>query len=687
MEQNAETTLLSAREERRGCSVWRAVGIGVCVAVMGGALLATLETAAALVVVSKHIREEPLPIGVLVATVGKAAATHTILWLPVMAVVAGLYGLLVRRRAAHPWAALLAAIVLLAGLVVVPADLALARIGGSLSLVLGVLGVVATSSIVYVLVRVSAGWAGPRRADGVLYGLTGACGLLTVITGTGFARSALFDAARYRMPAGRPAAVTRAGPNVLWIVLDTVRADYTSVLGYERPTTPFLERWAAGALLFEHAVANGIWTIPSHASMFTGLSVRAHGMDHVFPRLDRRHRTVAEELTSAGYRTVAFSNNPLISPETELTRGFAEHHSLYHLQHLGRFSLQLLWEKWGTGPILPWLGGDYGAALTHDLVARWLAEQAEDPAPFFLFINYMEAHLPYNVPRRYRQMFLSEPQVARSYELRRRVYGDLVAALHQRFNIEGGDFVTPEDVEVLRGLYAAAIRYLDDRVAEMIQAFEQRGLLDETLVVIVTDHGEHLNTHGMWSHCCQVYDDVIRAALLIREPGRREGRRVTTSVQVADLFPTVLRVTRGAAAPQVGHDVCDLVALAEQEREVRVVFAEYNGPDRDSLQRMRSSSKREIARRVQPQVAATDGRFKYIHSRSGRQELYNLVEDPGELHNLVASNQRQASRFAHLLADWRAAVPPFQPGGASSGTAMSPEMIEALRSLGYLEDQ
>jgi arylsulfatase A-like enzyme len=349
-----------------------------------------------------------------------------------------------------------------------------------------------------------------------------------------------------------------------------------------------------------------------------------------------------------------------------------------------RFSLDYLCEKWGITPRVPWLDPDVGAALTNYLIARWLDAKTESEAPLFLFVNYMEAHLPYRVPKPYRRSYMTEAQVDRSYDLCHRVYGPIVPALNLRFNLEGSDFFAAEDREVLKRQYEAAVRYLDDRVGELITIFERRGLLDNTLVVIASDHGEYLDTHGMWSHRMQLYDDVTHVCLMLRRPAEKGGTRASTPVLLSDLYGTVLNVTLGRSSGQPAFGTHDLLALTAMGNDrSRVVVTEYGGA-RDILERIRELDDAEVNHRAQPQVAAQDGRYKYIASADGQRELYDLVSDPTELHNVIDARPAEAERLARHLDQWREAVPVYQPSHPDARPMMDPEVADALRGLGYL---
>jgi arylsulfatase A-like enzyme len=574
--------------------------------------------------------------------------------------------------------------VVTAGLIVVPTDLYLAGVRGRLITAAVCAGVLASAVFMYVAMRAAGHKLGAKRSRRIGNVVTCLCAAVILASGIALLRSPLFDPAAYQVPQAPPVRDAAGRPNVLWIVLDTVRADRLSCYGFSTRTTPFLEEWAAKSLVFDRAITNGIWTVPSHASMFTGRSVRAHGVDYPDHWLDDDILTVADALRASGYSTAAFSNNPWISPDTNLTKGFEEYYNPYNIGRMGRFSLEYLCTKWGITPIVPWINPDWGAGVTKYLLGRWLDATGERADPVFVFVNYMEAHLPYRIPKSYREMYLTDKEVDRSYDLRWRLHGNLHRALNKRFSIQGGDFLLPADREILKRQYLAAIRYLDDRLREIIELFEQRGLLDNTLVVITGDHGEYLDTHGMWSHVFLTYQDLVHVPL--REPGRQEGLRVAAPVQLSDLYATVMNAALGTSQASPGFGSRDLISLARSGGPPRVAVTEYGGPDHDWIPEMRQQGDPEVDHRIQPQLAIQDQRFKYIISNDGRGELYDLAADPGELHNLLEAHPAKAQQLARQLQEWLEAVPKYQSARSQAAPELSPEVLEQLRSLGYVDD-
>lgn len=655
----------------------------VASAVLGSVVLGICEHAVSMIFFPIPMHGESWPGDLVVAATGRMIVTYVLFWIPVLVVCGGFYWLVARRRtAAAPEPFLLALFVLLAGWVVLPADLELAHRLEAILVIPGLIVGLGLALGTYFLTRSVRRRVGHSWFQGLFQGATGLAVIVVVATVFFFVRSPLLDPGAGRVAGGSARNTTRQPPSVLWIVLDTARADWLSVCGYDRPTTPFLEDWAKRSILFDRAIADGMWTLPSHGSMFTGLAARTHGLGTTSFALEESFQTVAEALRDSGYSTGCFSNNVLVGPKTNLSQGFDTFLAPYDFHHATRFSLEFLCERWGITPPVPWLDLDYGAALTNELVVRWLDVHADTPV--FVFINYMEAHLPYRSPRCSREAFMSADQVHRSYDLRRRVYGELAEFLNIKCNVDGYDEVSPFDREVIKRQYEAGLRYLDQRVGEVIDVFARRGLLENTLVVITSDHGEYLGTHGMWSHHYLAYQDVIHVPILLRAPGGTDPQRIETLVLLSDLCPTVLRATLGDFAAETGRYTRDLLEVAARGGEGRIVISECFGAEPSLRPRLLAKNDPELRHRATMQIAVVDSRFKYLRSADGTRELYDLVNDPGELQNLEYSHWKEAQRLDRYVEQWLRAVPKHVPKPGGEGAKPDRELLETLRALGYV---
>lgn len=669
----------------RAPSFWVTILAALATAILGSTVIGVFEHVAGSILAPLPSYSESWPWDLVLAATGRMIATHLLLWVPVMVASGLVYWVFARRRSrAAPGPFFLALFVLLAALVVIPADLELANRQGAFLLTVGFVAGLGLTAVVYFVARGLHHQVGRQRFER-WFRLAGGLGLIVaLVLGAVFMSSPLYDPGAYRVAGSDVPDVSQQRPHVLWIVLDTVRADRLSLYGCEEPTTPLLEEFAEQSVVFDHVVANGIWTLPTHASMFTGLAPRTHGLGHATWRLDDSFRTVADELGESGYATGFFSNNVLVTPRTNLSKGFDTAIVVRDFLDSTRFSLGFVCEKWGLTPPVPWLDLDGGAGLTNELVSRWL--EAQSDRPVFVFINYMEAHLPFLVPREYRETFLSEDQVHRSFDLRRRAYGELEGWLNIDALVDGYDQMPPEDREVVKRQYEAALRYLDERVREMIDIFRQRGLLDNTLVVITSDHGEYLDTHGMWSHHFLTYQDVLHVPLLLREPGRTEPRRVETLVQLSDLYPTVLRAVLGADAVKTSPDARDLLAVAAGDGASRIAVSEFSGAEPVMKPRLLAKNDPQTRHRATAQIAAVDSRFKYIRSADGKRELYDLASDPGELENLEYSHWKEVDRLDRHIEWWLRTTSLYKPRQSPAGVGPDRDLKRTLKALGYVGD-
>jgi arylsulfatase A-like enzyme len=462
-----------------------------------------------------------------------------------------------------------------------------------------------------------------------------------------------------------------ARPNLLLIVLDTVRADRLSVYGYPRPTTPELDSFANRAIRYTDFYSTSCWTVPSHASLFTGLYPVRHGATQERVRLERGFSTLAEILQNAGYQTWGASGNPWMGPAINLSQGF-----------------QGFVETWRrdleTGLPRP-TGSPHPANAAFE---RFL--ESRDPArPFFAFINYMDAHMPYAPPEPYLSRYLergTDPGWA--FEL-----GQIKWSEYYR-----GRPYTQRDLEALSDLYDAGLAHLSSEVGRLLQMAEQRGLFDQTLILITSDHGEHFGENGLLGHVFGLYNTAVRVPLMIRLPGgARAGEVDARKGQLVDLFVTLLNAA-GVDSSRLAHRGVDLLAPGVAPGR-ESIFSEYYYPAQVLWQFKPEELKRQ-ADRIAPfrrrLRAIQRYGFRFIWSSNGLHELYNLAADPGETHNLYHPDRRSALAGAVLgmlereLGDYlpdSSAQLRFEPDAIRSEVPaeIDGERLEALRAVGYVD--
>jgi arylsulfatase A-like enzyme len=332
--------------------------------------------------------------------------------------------------------------------------------------------------------------------------------------------------------AARPAPASRA-PNVLLIVLDTVRSLSMSLYGYARTTSPELDRWGQHAVRFEHALSTAPWTLPSHATMFTGRFPHELSAGWRAP-LDGTYPTLAEVLESHGYRTAGFVGNlTYCSRETGLDRGFA-HYDDYPLDPARFLVSTALGRFLESSHLLPHRAIRRRAAQVNAEFLSWL-DRDQSPRPFFVFLNYFDAHAPYEPPGPFDTRFGDSPH---RRELTR-----------MRETAPATEW-PPEVVQAAKDAYDGGIAYMDEELGRLFRELDRRGLGENTLIIVTSDHGEEFGEHGVFWHGNSLYRASVAVPLLIKLPGPAPAvKQVPGPVSLRDLAATVMAVS----LPQASH--------------------------------------------------------------------------------------------------------------------------------------
>lgn len=340
-------------------------------------------------------------------------------------------------------------------------------------------------------------------------------------------------------------------PDVLFLVLDSLRTDRASAYGHDRPTTPTLERLADDATRYTNAYTAAPWTLPSHCSMFTGLFPTEHGITNAFadasPRLQPSTTTLAEGLATRGYATAGYSNNPWVGSLSGLDRGFEEFVewdlrigrstsdvSIHTRSDRALSRVHTLLGQAARQPVFLLKRPFFTRRLVGRAV-RWVTRAADSDAPTFTFLNLMEAHSPYFPPDdAFRGLDLRGPSV-----LEPRVLNTKLLAY-----ILGRRSLTREERDRVRAYYDASVRFQDGQVRRILEALDRVGSLDDTLVVVCSDHGKTLGEYdrgGTPPHYAREIN--VNVPLLVKEPGQREGSVVDVPVELPALYRLVLQAS------------------------------------------------------------------------------------------------------------------------------------------------
>jgi len=437
-------------------------------------------------------------------------------------------------------------------------------------------------------------------------------------------------------------------PNVVFILIDTLRADHLGSYGFPVGSTPHLDAVASESILFERCLAPAPWTKPSVASMFTSLYPEAHGVVTAQwpPKpneagetdiLPSEAVTLAEMFKQAGYRTAAFVSNDWMKDPYGFSQGFDTY---------------VFDQRSFANP-----------NRTVDMADKWVAGQPAD-APYFLYIHIMHAHGPYEFDEKTFQEMkkglgpsrdgrMSDAQLGGLYEYALSTWKGREAMARSYLN--------------WRAAYAAGVKRCDEVIGHFFGLLRARGAWDDTLFVITSDHGEGLMDHGFLEHGDNFNIEALRVPLIIRLPGGASGgRRVRGWVSLLDLVPTL-------------SDLCGL-AGPDQPWAGRSLSAAINGREGASRPMFSSASEHE----PQQESVVLDDQHLIVNLAERKVQLFDMKADPGESTDISLPQPATRKELLALLEKHRRTLASHPSFGKQRGV-MTPEQKEALRSLGYLQ--
>ena len=453
-----------------------------------------------------------------------------------------------------------------------------------------------------------------RRTLPVLIGV-----LVVLAVGTSTAR---IVSERRALAATPPARAT--APNVLLLTLDAARAPSMSLFGYARRTTPNLEGFAKTGVVFERALSTAPWTLPSYAGMFTGRWYHQLSADYATP-LDATYPTLAEYLTARGYATAGFvANLGYCGAQTGLARGFTRYED-YPVSWGQLVSSSVLTRTIANNFRLRRLIRNdehlnrKTADRVNDEVLKWL--DRTDTRPFFVFVNYFDAHDPYLPPAPFDTKFGPGRPNGRTSPLHHWLYDPSVA--HRELDDAA--------IQHERDAYDGALAYVDDRLGALFGALKGRGLWDNTLIVITADHGEEFGEHRVFEHGYSLYLPAIHVPLIVSLPGRvPAGKRIQTPITLRELASTIvdlLDFTREAPFP--GRSLARYWETSPAPSPIQ------DEPLLAELTRVTGQPAWFPASKGNMKSLVFQG-MRYIKNGDGAEELYNFSDDPWEVTNLAA---------------------------------------------------
>jgi hypothetical protein len=401
--------------------------------------------------------------------------------------------------------------------------------------------------------------------------------------------------------------------NVLLISIDTLRADHLSCYGYNRETSPYIDQFAAEGVLFEQAISLAPWTLPSHMTMMTGLAPSVHGVDNINTALSPQIPTLAQVFAENGFSTGAFVSIFNLSPGYGFGPGF----ETYRLVQQDAEVVLAQAEKW---------------------------IQTQD-RPFFSFVHLFDAHYPYNAPGKFRGYFGKRNDGLK----------DLVQEHFYKF-LDAAPSFDEATRQAVIDRYDEEIGYVDNQLGHFIESLRKSGVLDQTLVLITSDHGEEFYDHGFWGHAVTLFDEHLHVPLIVRAPGLTAGQRISNQVNLGQLWELIFSTIKtGTIDAPPGN-----IAYSET-----TAF----GPRRFAV--------RGNGKKYTESYSFEGGNF----GRSYPESLYDILVDPKEQVNLLPKAQQMATLYKELLKLYKKSL----PDSVDKRTMpLDPAALENLKALGYV---
>ncbi len=432
-------------------------------------------------------------------------------------------------------------------------------------------------------------------------------------------------------------------PNILFISIDTLRKDRCSAYGYRRDTTPNLRRLADNGAIFDSAYAPAPTTGPTHATMFTSLYPITHQFKKNGARLSEDYTTLAEYLNASGYHTAAVMGSFVLNSKFGFAQGFEFFDDKFEFS-----TATCRRERWGGIPVDE--GFDQRANITTQKAINFLQTYSQKDRPFFLFVHYFDPHSPYIPPEPFNSRFASQK-------------------------------IQPTPIDKYSALYDGEVAFADHEIGNIIKTLERMGYIDDTLIIVTSDHGEGLGQHGNLGHTVNVYEELVRIPLLFYWPNHiPRGRIINAPVELVDLMPTIfdlIGITDDKSSFQgqsLSNALCNGSKL-NLDRPVYLHRPYFRGIYLPVLYNRKIWLKGE-------HFAIKAKNWKYIEAEEeNTKELFDLNADPQELKNIYSSFPEKAAELKTRLQKWKKEY----TRQSTKQNIISDEDRKRLETLGYVD--
>ena len=434
--------------------------------------------------------------------------------------------------------------------------------------------------------------------------------------------------------------------NVLFITIDTLRADHLGCYGYPRETSPSIDALADRSIVFDNCVSQATSTLPSHASIFTSLYPPAHGVIHNIASLSKDVPSLVGVFRENGYATGAVISNLVLESRFGLNQGFQTFDEELDSRELNRLKFR-----------------ERRADSATDAAIRWLKKKSD--RPFFLWVHYVDPHGAYYPPPEYRRMFVDDQWYTEGEELPIGAENFIPGTIPKYQDLFGA-----KNPSYYISQYDGEIRFTDDQIGRLLEFLDESGLSSDTIVTVTADHGESFTERDLYfTHSFRTYDEQAVIPLIIHFPDMATHKRVEAQVRAIDIMPTLLdRLDLKNPHTVHGRSLMEsIVADAPPPADFAIVYSDHGMEVFDTVMGAQKSIRTRQWKLTR-------------NSRDGSLELYDLANDPRETNNLAAVRPEVAKQMEKLLDAREKEI----EKATILKSKLSPELIEQLDSFGYL---
>jgi arylsulfatase A-like enzyme len=499
-----------------------------------------------------------------------------------------------------------------------------------------------------------------RRPGGAMAGI-----LVLLLAAGGFGAARGFTGGS-ETPQNAATLAPGSRPNIVLVLIDTLRADHLGTYGYERPTSPNIDAFAKDAVVFEQAFSQSSWTKPAMASLLTGHFPSMHQTNLEQQKLPESETIVTQLLRDQGYQTVVLSGNPWVTPDYGFGRGVDYFYSIYDerfarvtlfMNALKRLSKQMGNRNLLYNKVKLLVQGELSTTARDEVLTteagRWL--DANHGRPFYMHVHYMSPHHPYDPPAPFDKWVPDKSAKPMTYYPKK-----------SYFPFDEGQAIPDAQREDMIARYDGDILFVDTVFQTLVDKLKSLGILDDTIVVVMADHGEEFYEHKNWGHGQGLYNELIHVPLIIRYPKAFQPTRIKTPVMSVDVVPTLLDLASAPPKPTAAGK--SLVPLAKGDDVPR-------NPQAFS----------ELIYRFGATRSVVDDKYKLIHKQQDQRvgtEMYDLATDYPEQKNLVEVDTAEAGRLQTQMADTLKWADAHKATAAEA--KIDDEMGKRLKALGYL---